>query len=333
MMKQKKDRDWSRNPEHWAKESESSLRKFLLSLPDVDGIELESRARKLMRKSAHDRIADHGKLIKEVEMAISLIDLTSLEISDTKESIIELVERAKCADSRDQTFPPTAAVCVFGKFAHVAKKASGTSKVRVAAVAGGFPHGRIPLPKKLKEISEAIDCGADEVDMVFDRELFNNEKYGHVFEEIVAVKDKCKEKGVKLKVILETGELKDYGSIRRAAWLSILAGADFVKTSTGKIPVGATPESTLLIIESACDWYELTGETIGIKPSGGVKNTIQALGYLNMIRATAGELWLTPTLFRFGASRLLTDLAMEREKLKTGSISSDYQELKDRDAY
>jgi deoxyribose-phosphate aldolase len=202
------------------------------------------------------------------------------------------------------------------------------SGVNVAAVATAFPSGRASLPVKLADTRDAVAAGADEIDMVIDRGAFLSGRYGLVFDQIVAVKEACRRDDgsyAHLKVILETGELNTYDNVRRASWLAILAGGDFIKTSTGKVAPAATLPVTLLMLQAVRDWYRLTGERIGVKPAGGIRSSKDAIKYLVTVAETAGEDWLDPRLFRFGASSLLNDVLLQRQKIATGHYSGpDY---------
>jgi deoxyribose-phosphate aldolase len=200
--------------------------------------------------------------------------------------------------------------------------------ISVAAVATAFPSGRASLAVKLADTSEAVAAGADEIDMVIDRGAFLSGNYGLVFDQIVGVKEACRRDDgsyAHLKVILETGELNTYDNVRRASWLAILAGGDFIKTSTGKVAPAATLPVTLLMLEVVRDWHRLTGEKIGVKPAGGIRTSKDAIKYLVTVAETVGEEWLQPHLFRFGASSLLNDVLLQRQKMTTGRYSgADY---------
>jgi len=213
--------------------------------------------------------------------------------------------------------PPVAAVCVYPDLVAEARSALGTSTVAVASVATAFPSGRASLKVKLLDVAEAVDAGADEIDMVIDRGAFLSGRLGEVFEEIAAVKEACR--GAHLKVILETGELVTYDNVRRASWLAMLAGADFVKTSTGKVGVNATTPTALVMLEGVRDFAELTGKLVGVKVAGGIRTTKDALRYLVLVNETVGSSWLSPDRFRFGASSLLNDLLMQRLKQQRGA--------------
>jgi deoxyribose-phosphate aldolase len=246
------------------------------------------------------------------------------------------VAKALVPDSSDPFCPRPAAVCVYGDMVPVAAEALGSAKgldqpgggINIAAVATAFPSGRASLPVKLADTRDAVASGADEIDMVIDRGAFLSGRYGLVFDEIVAVKDACRRPDgsfAHLKVILETGELNTYDNVRRASWLAILAGGDFIKTSTGKVSPAATLPVTLLMLQVVGDWHRLTGEKIGVKPAGGIRTSKDAIKYLVTVAETVGEEWLQPHLFRFGASSLLNDVLQQRQKTATGRYSGpDY---------
>jgi len=309
--------------------SERSLRGFVLGLPGVDAVGLEQRAAALATRS----IKTSSKR-RALDTIVSLIDLTTLEGADTPGKVRSLVAKAILPDPADPTCPQVAAVCVYGDLVPVAVEALGAANraaggtIGVAAVATAFPSGRASLNVKLADTADAVAAGADEIDMVIDRGAFLSGRYGEVFDEIVAVKEACRRpdgSSAHLKVILETGELATYDKVRRASWLAILAGADFIKTSTGKVSPAATLPVTLLMLEVVRDWHRLTGETVGVKPAGGIRSSKDAIRYLVTVAETAGERWLDPHLFRFGASSLLNDVLLQRQKLATGHYSgADY---------
>jgi len=261
-------------------------------------------------------------------MAIKMMDLTTLEGMDTPERVRSLCLKAMTPDPEDLDCPRPAAICVYGDMVKYAKAALGKSGIYVAAVATAFPSGRASLKVKLLDTKEAVAAGADEIDMVIDRGAFLAGNYLEVFRQIQQVKLACQRptgKPAHLKVILETGELQTYDNIRRASYLAMLAGADFIKTSTGKVTVNATLPITLLMLQAVRDWYEETGIRIGVKPAGGIRSSKDALRYLVVVKETAGDEWLSPNLFRFGASSLLNDVLMQRQKLRSGNYSgSDY---------
>jgi deoxyribose-phosphate aldolase len=300
-----------------------SLRAWLYSLPGVDKVGLEQRAASLSTRS----IKTDSKAWA-LDMAIKMMDLTTLEGMDTPQRVRSLCLKALTPDEDDPDCPRPAAICVYGDMVPYAKETLGKSGIYVAAVATAFPSGRASLRIKLQDTKEAVANGADEIDMVIDRGSFLAGDYLEVYKQIQAVKEACKRpkgKPAHLKVILETGELQTYDNIRRASYLAMLAGADFIKTSTGKVTVNATLPITLLMLEAVRDWYEITKDRVGVKPAGGIRTAKDAIKYLVVVKETAGEEWLNPDLFRFGASSLLNDVLMQRKKLKTGNYSgSDY---------
>jgi deoxyribose-phosphate aldolase len=257
-----------------------------------------------------------------------MMDLTTLEGMDTPERVRSLCLKALTPDPTDLSTPSPAAICVYGDMVKYAKAALGDSGIYVAAVATAFPSGRASLKVKLEDTKDAVRAGADEIDMVIDRGAFLCGDYLEVYKQIVAVKEACKRSDgsyAHLKVILETGELQTYDNIRRASYLAMLAGGDFIKTSTGKVTVNATIPITMLMLHAVKDWHDQTGEYIGVKPAGGIRTAKDAIKYLVVVKETAGEEWLNPDLFRFGASSLLNDVLMQRQKLKTGNYSGpDY---------
>ncbi len=300
-----------------------SLRRWLHSLPGVDKVGLEARAASLGTRS----IKTSSKAWA-LDAAIKMMDLTTLEGMDTPERVKSLCLKALTPDPTDLSTPRPAAICVYGDMVKYAKATLGDSGVFVAAVATAFPSGRASLKVKLEDTKDAVRAGADEIDMVIDRGAFLAGDYLEVYKQIVAVKEACKRSDgsyAHLKVILETGELQTYDNIRRASYLAMLAGGDFIKTSTGKVSVNATIPITMLMLQAVRDWYEETGELIGVKPAGGIRTAKDAIKYLVVVKETAGETWLNPDLFRFGASSLLNDVLMQRQKLKTGHYSGpDY---------
>ncbi len=310
--------------------TEKSLRLHLEGLPGVDAVGLEARASALATRS----IKTTSKAWA-LDKIIELIDLTTLEGADTPGKVRSLVAKAMTPDASDLSTPRVAAVCVYGDMVGDAVAALGSvhsagkdDGINVAAVATAFPSGRASLPVKVADTSDAVAAGADEIDMVIDRGAFLAGRYGVVFDQIVAVKEACRRQDgsyAHLKVILETGELTTYDNVRRASWLSILAGGDFIKTSTGKVAPAATLPVTLLMLQVVNDWYRLTGEMIGVKPAGGIRTSKDAIKYLVTVAETVGEQWLQPHLFRFGASSLLNDVLQQRQKLATGHYSGpDY---------
>jgi deoxyribose-phosphate aldolase len=295
--------------------SDAALRRFLHGLPGVDAVGVEARAATLATRS----IKKDAKA-QAIDLAIAMTDLTTLEGMDTPGKV-----RALCAKARrpDATAPPVAAVCVYGDLVAEAAAALDGSEVKVAAVATAFPSGRASLAVKLADTREAVAAGADEIDMVIDRGAFLSGRYAQVFEEIQAVKEACAD--AHLKVILETGELATYDNVRRASWLALAAGADFIKTSTGKVAPAATLPVAVVMLEAVRDVARLTGRHRGVKVAGGVRTTKDAIRYLVVVHEVAGAAWLHPDRFRIGASSLLNDLLMQREKLRTGAYAGpDY---------
>ena len=298
--------------------SASSLRQFLHGLPGVDQVGAEERAARLATRS----IKTTAKRFA-LDLAVSMIDLTTLEGQDTPGKVRSLCAKARRPDPSDPAVPQVAAVCVYPDLVATAKQALAGSGVRVASVATAFPSGRTARAVKIADVEYAVSEGADEVDMVIDRGAFLTGDYLAVYDEITAVKQACG--GAHLKVILETGELATYDNVRRAAWLAMLAGADFVKTSTGKVQPAATLPVTLLMLQAVRDFRAATGRQVGVKAAGGIRAAKDALRYLVVVNETAGEEWLSPEWFRFGASSLLNDLLMQRQKLASGHYAGhDY---------
>jgi deoxyribose-phosphate aldolase len=245
-----------------------------------------------------------------------MIDLTTLEGKDTPGKIHALAQKAIHPQPGDPTIPSVAALCVYPALIADAKEALKGSSVKVASVATAFPSGQTFRDIKLAEVRAAVAAGADEVDMVIDRGAFLSGEYGTVFDEIVEVKDACGE--THLKVILETGELETYDNVRRASILAMAAGADFIKTSTGKVVPAATLPVTLVMLEAIRDFEKATGRAVGMKPAGGIRVAKEAIQYLVVLYETLGPRWMTPDRFRFGASSLLNDVLMQIEKERTG---------------
>ncbi|HEY4267692.1 MAG TPA: deoxyribose-phosphate aldolase [Galbitalea sp.] len=310
--------------------TETSLRLHLEGLSGVDAVGLEQRAAGLGTRS----IKTTSKAWA-LDRIIGLIDLTTLEGADTRGKVRSLAAKAMTPDPGDPSTPRVAALCVYGDMVPYAVDALGAAHangsgtgINIAAVATAFPSGRASLRVKLADTADAVAAGADEIDMVIDRGAFLSGRYGQVFDDIVAVKEACRRANgtyAHLKVILETGELNTYDNVRRASWLAILAGGDFIKTSTGKVAPAATLPVTLLMLEVVRDWHRLTGERIGVKPAGGIRTSKDAIKYLVTVAETVGEEWLTPHLFRFGASSLLNDVLLQRQKITTGHYSGpDY---------
>jgi deoxyribose-phosphate aldolase len=297
---------------------ESTLRRFLFGLPGVDQVGVEARAATLATRS----IKKASKLWA-IDTAISMVDLTTLEGADTPGKVRTLAAKARRPDPERPDVPPVAAVCVYPGLVETAVAGLAGSTVGVASVATAFPSGRAALPVKLADVADAVAAGATEVDMVIDRGAFLSGRYGLVFDEIVAVKAACG--SAHLKVILETGELATYDNVRRASWLALLAGGDFIKTSTGKVSPAATLPVVHVMLQAVRDFRERTGQLRGVKAAGGIRNTKDAIRYLVAVHEVAGADWLTPDLFRFGASSLLNDLLMQRRAQHEGHYSGpDY---------
>ena len=314
--------------------SETALRTFLHGLPGVDQVGAEQRAAQLGTRS----IKTTAKA-QAIDLAIRMVDLTTLEGADTPGKVRALAAKALRPDPADPSCPHVGAVCVYPSMVPYAAEVlrgfgagsgrpsggpgqaddaapAGPGVVHLASVATAFPSGQAPLEVKLADTRAAVEAGADEIDMVINRGAFLTGRYAEVYDEIVAVKEACGD--AHLKVILETGELATYDNVRRASWLAMLAGGDFIKTSTGKVPVAATLPVTLVMLEAVRDFRAATGRQVGVKPAGGIKTTKDAIKYLVMVNETVGPDWLDPDWFRFGASSLLNDLLMQRTKLTTG---------------
>ena len=299
--------------------SEVSLKKFLSELPPVDQVGAEARASMLATRS----IKTTSKAWA-IDMAISMVDLTTLEGADSAGKVKALCAKAVRPDPTDLTVPSVGAICVYNDMVKIARTeldAIGGGDVAVAAVATAFPSGRATLAVKKLDTQDAIDAGANEIDMVIDRGAFLSGHLGEVFDQIKVIKELCGNKA-HLKVILETGELVTYDNVRKASYLAMLAGADFIKTSTGKVAPAATAPVVLVMLEAVRDYFALTGTRIGVKPAGGIRTTKDAIKQLVLVNETAGSEWLKPSLFRIGASALLNDLLMQRMKLRTGHYAS-----------
>lgn len=297
---------------------DASLRRFLHGLPGVDPVGIEQRAASLATRS----IKKAAKLIA-IDLAISMVDLTTLEGADTPGKVRNLARKAMRPDPDHPDTPRTAAVCVYPDLVAVAKQELRGSGVLVASVATAFPSGRSSLEVKRADTRLAVQAGADEIDMVIDRGAFLAGRYGEVFDQIRAVRDACGP--ARLKVILETGELATYDDVRRASWLALLAGADFIKTSTGKVAPAATLPVTHVMLQAVKDWRGQTGEQRAVKPAGGIRTSKDAIRYLVAVREVAGPDWLSPHWFRFGASSVLNDLIMQRRTQLDGHYSGpDY---------
>ena len=291
--------------------SDAALRQVLLGLPGVDQVATAERAASLATRS----IKRDAKLWA-LTMAVRMVDLTTLEGADTPGKIRDLCAKARRPDPSDPAVPPVAAVCVYPDLVREAHAGVAGAQIAVASVATAFPSGRASLAVKLADVADAVDAGADEVDMVIDRGAFLSGRYGQVYEEVRAVREACGP--AHLKVILETAELATLDNVARASWLAMLAGADFIKTSTGKVSPAATPVVAHVMLAAVRDFAEAAGRRVGVKVAGGVRTAKDAIRYLVLVKETAGEEWLTPALFRIGASSLLNDLLMQRSKQLTG---------------
>ncbi|MDQ2690183.1 MAG: deoxyribose-phosphate aldolase [Chloroflexota bacterium] len=284
----------------------------------VDAVGVEERAASLAKRS----IKKDAKLWA-LDMAIRMMDLTTLEGKDTPGKVRALAGKARRPDPTDPSIPSVAALCVYPNMIPTAVAALKGSSVKIAAVATYFPSGQAPLEVKLHDVREAVAMGADEIDMVIDRGAFLAGDYASVYDEIVAVKEACGD--AHLKVILETGELETYDNARRASVLAMAAGADFIKTSTGKVNPASTLPGSLVMMEAIRDFYEQTGRAVGMKSAGGIRTSKEAIAYLVVLYETLGPDWMTPDRFRFGASSLLNDVLMQIRKERTGRYSGgDY---------
>jgi deoxyribose-phosphate aldolase len=298
--------------------SNDTLRRFLHGLSGVDQVGLEARAAGLATRS----IKTTAKAFA-LDLAVRMVDLTTLEGQDTPGKVRAMCAKGRRPDPTDPSCPPVAAICVYGDLVPTAVEALRGSGVHIAAVATAFPSGRAPLDVKLADVRAAVAAGADEIDMVIDRGAFLAGRYLDVYDEIVATKQSCGD--AHLKVILETGELATYDNVRRASWLAMLAGGDFIKTSTGKVSPAATLPVTLVMLEAARDFRAQTGRQVGVKAAGGIRAAKDAVRYLVVVNEVAGDDWLSPDWFRFGASSLLNDLLMQRQKLASGRYAGpDY---------
>jgi deoxyribose-phosphate aldolase len=297
-----------------AVESEAQLRALLGGLSGVDAVGADARAAKLATRSLKK-----STKLTAIDLAISMVDLTTLEGADTPGKVSSLCAKARRPDALDESVPSAAAVCVYPDLVAQARAALRGSSVKVASVATAFPSGRASLGVKLLDVRDAVTAGADEIDMVIDRGAFLSGRLGPVYDEVVAVKEACGH--AHLKVILEAGELVTYDNVRKASWLAMLAGADFIKTSTGKVTVNSTLPTALVMLEAVRDFAEMTGALVGVKVAGGIRTTKDALRYLVLVNETTGAAWLTPDRFRIGASSLLNDLLMQRVKQRRGAYA------------
>jgi deoxyribose-phosphate aldolase len=299
---------------------DAGLRRWLHGLPGVDEVGADARAAMLGTRSIKNASKQWA-----LDLAIRMVDLTTLEGADTPGTVRSLVAKARRPDPEDASCPQVAAVCVYNDLVPAAVEHVGSSGVKVAAVSTAFPSGRASLAVKVADTRDAVGAGAHEIDMVIDRGAFLSGRYGQVYDQIVAVREVCSEREgepAHLKVILETGELVTYDNVRRAAWLAMLAGADFVKTSTGKISPAATLPVTMLLLEAVRDWHGLTGQVVGVKPAGGIRTAKDAIKHLVLVHETAGPDWLDPDRFRLGASSLLNDILLQRRRMAIGAYAS-----------
>jgi deoxyribose-phosphate aldolase len=301
--------------------SDAALRTFLHGLPGVDAVGADARAAMLSTRSIKTTAKAYA-----IDLAIRMVDLTTLEGADTPGKVRALCAKAQRPDATDPGCPSVAAVCVYPSMVPTAAEELAGTGVHIASVATAFPSGQAPLQVKLDDTKAAVAAGADEIDMVINRGAFLSGRYLEVYDEIVAVKEACG--SAHLKVILETGELGTYDNVRRASWIGMLGGGDFIKTSTGKVQPAATLPVTLIMLEAVRDMLELTGRQVGVKPAGGIRTSKDAIKYLVLVNETVGDRWLDPDWFRFGASTLLNDLLMQRSKMATGRYAGpDYVTL------
>jgi deoxyribose-phosphate aldolase len=295
-----------------------TLASFVRSLGTVDEVGVSERVGSLATRS----IKKESKLAA-LELAVRMMDLTTLEGKDTPGKIAQMCAKAIRPDPVDPAVPAVAAVCVYPAMVPLARQAVAGTGVKVAAVATYFPSGQADIKLKLEDVRRVVEAGADEVDMVIDRGAFLSGHYFKVFDEIRRVKEQCGD--IHLKVILETGELGTLDEVRRASMLAMAAGADFIKTSTGKVSPAATLPATLVMLEAIADFYDQTGVQVGMKPAGGIRTAKEAIRYLVVLNETLGPAWMSPDWFRFGASSLLNDVLMQIRWLKTGRYqSADY---------
>ena len=299
--------------------SEASLKNYLKTLSGVDQVGANTRAAMLSTRS----IKTSSKRWA-IDTAISMVDLTTLEGADTVGKVEAICTKAVRPDPTDSSVPSVGAICVYNDMVSVARKhldLIGGKHVPVAAVSTAFPSGRASIEVKVLDTQDAIDAGASEIDMVIDRGAFLEGRLIDVFNEIVTIRQVCGDKA-HLKVIFETGELVTYDNVRKASFLAMAAGADFIKTSTGKVAPAATAPVVLVMLEAVRDFYEMTQKRIGVKPAGGIRNTKDAIKQLVLVKEVAGEEWLNSKLFRIGASALLNDLLMQRMKMDNGYYAS-----------
>jgi deoxyribose-phosphate aldolase len=293
----------------------------LLRLAGVDQVGVEERAASLARRSIKK-----ASKVAALKLAVSVIDLTTLEGADTPGKVEAMCVKARRPDPTDPDVPPVAAVCVYPNLVPVAKRALAGTGVKVAAVATAFPSGQYPLDLRLADVEATVAAGADEIDMVINRGAFLAGRLREVYDEIVAVRQRCGD--AHLKVILETGELGSYDKVRAASVVAMAAGADFIKTSTGKVNPAATLPVSLVMLEAIRDFHDETGRVVGFKPAGGIRTAKEAIQHLVLVNETLGPDWLTPRWYRLGASSLLNDLLLQIRKQRSGAYQSlDYVSL------
>lgn len=283
----------------------------------IDSVGLNDRVDSLATRS----IKKESKL-EALNMIVSMCDLTTLEGEDTEGKVSQMVAKAIIPDPNDLDINNVAAVCVYPSLVSIAKEKIGNSSVKVAAVSSYFPSGQVPMESKLLDTKYAIDSGADEIDIVINRKAFLEGDYRKVYDEILALKEVCGD--VHLKTILEVGDLRTYENIRKASLISLAAGSDFIKTSTGKLSVGSSRQACYVMAKAVLDFKNLSGVSAGIKVAGGIRDAKEAIRYLVLIKEEMGNEWLTPDLFRFGASSLLDDVLKQIKKLKTGAYQASY---------
>ena len=289
----------------------------LLKDSRIDSVGLNERVESLATRS----IKKESKL-EALNMIVSMCDLTTLEGEDTEGKVSQMVAKAIIPNPNDLDIESVAAVCVYPSLVSVAKEKIGNSSVKVAAVSSYFPSGQVPMESKLLDTKYAIDSGADEIDIVINRKAFLEGDYRKVYDEILALKEVCGD--VHLKTILEVGDLRTYENIRKASLISLAAGSDFIKTSTGKLSVGSSRQACYVMAKAVLDFKSLSGVSVGIKVAGGIRDAKDAIRYLVLIKEEMGNEWLTPDLFRFGASSLLDDVLKQIKKLKTGAYQASY---------
>jgi deoxyribose-phosphate aldolase len=311
----------------------NKLRNFLdIFHLNVDEVGATERASSLTSRSVKSESKQWA-----LKTAISMLDLTTLEGKDSKDKVFAMCQKAKQPMPKDDSIPHVAAVCVYPRLVKYAKKALNNSSVKVASVASAFPSGQYSLKLKIEDVKKCISDGAEEVDMVISRGEFLSGNFEYVYYEIKQIKDACiaaselmkkrndSKNEIHLKVILETGELETYDNVRTASFIAMFAGANFIKTSTGKVQPAATLPVTLVMLEAIRDYYNETGIRIGMKPAGGIKTANIAISYLVLVKETLGNEWLTPDLFRLGASSVLNDLLKQIQEQRTGFYqSADY---------